>query len=74
MCYWLILNKNSWKVKPPTVRPIIKSKLNVKEDVNIKLFSKLISYLKSTSVGYHPKKYKNLKHLCKKILMNNCCE
>lgn len=52
------------KVKPSTLWSIysmLKCTLNVKENINIAKFCKLVPYLKSKSVGYHPKKSKVLK-------------
>ena len=39
---------------------MLKSTLNVKENVNIAKFPKLIPYLKNKSTGYSPKKSKIL--------------
>lgn len=51
------------KIKPSTlwsVYSMLKSTLNVKENVDVRKFTKLIPYLKNKSVGYHPKKSKIL--------------
>ncbi|XP_023310156.1 uncharacterized protein LOC108906291 [Anoplophora glabripennis] len=55
--------ERSKKVKPSTlwaVYSMLKSTLNVKENVDIKKFTKLVPYLKKLSVGHNPKKSKVL--------------
>lgn len=51
------------KLRPPTLWSIysmLKKTLNVKQNIDIAKFSKLIPYLKNKNVGYRPKKSKVL--------------
>lgn len=55
--------ERSKKVKSSTlwaVYSMLKSTLNVKENLDIRKFTKLVPYLKKLSVGHHPKKSKVL--------------
>lgn len=57
------LEERSTKVRPPTLWSafsMLKATLNVKENIDLRTFPKLVPYLKSKSVGYRGKKSKIL--------------
>lgn len=57
------LEEKSTKIKPPTlwsVYSMLKATLNVKENIDVRKFPKLVPYLKNKSVGYRGKKSKVL--------------
>lgn len=57
------LEEKSKKVKPSTLWStfsMLKSTLNVKENIDVRKFPKLVPYLKNKSVGYRGKKSKIL--------------
>jgi integrase len=57
------LDEKSAKLKPPTLWStfsMLKTMLNVKENIDVRKFPKLVPYLKNKSVGYRGKKSKIL--------------
>jgi integrase len=57
------LDEKSAKLKPPTLWStfsMLKAMLNVKENIDVRKFPKLVPYLKNKSVGYPGKKSKIL--------------
>src|SRR6202042_2308406 len=60
LCY---LEEKSKILKPPTLWSIysmLKSTLNIKENIDLQRFTKLVPFLKSKSIGYRGKKSKVL--------------
>jgi hypothetical protein len=58
------LDEKSAKLKPPTLWSafsMLKAMLNVKENIDVRKFPKLVPYLKNKSVGYRRKKSKILR-------------
>jgi integrase len=57
------LEEKSKKLKPPTLWShfsMLKATLNIKENIDVRKFPKLVPYLKNKSVGYRGKKSKVL--------------